>query len=337
MKERIKIIMKKLLIRLRKSVKLISLIGVALIMIGVAIAYIFKPTYSVSLNGEFIGYTKDKSNLQDKINEYIEKGDGGQTAFVQIDNLPEYTLCLLNRDVQTNDEEIYSTVKETGTPYYRYYAIAENGEEKMYVATFEEADNAVKQLKEKNSTNKDNITIVEKYQTDIKDLVSTEQVISVLYKEPVKEEPKKVSTPKNTTRIASSGVNTSGKKVNLGISLIKPVSGTITSRFGQRWGRSHTGLDVGAPTGTKIKAAAGGTVTKSGYSGNYGYVVVISHGNGVETYYAHCSALYAKVGQKVSQGEVIAAVGSTGRSTGPHLHLEIRVNGVAQNPLNYVY
>lgn len=330
--------MKKLLIHLRKSVKLISLIIMALAIIVVAIAYLFKPTYSVSLNGEFVGYTKDKSNLQNQINEYIEKGDGGQTAFVQVDNLPEYTLCLLNRDVQTNDEEIFNTVKETGTPYYRYYAIAENGEEKTYVATFEEADNAVKQLKEKNSTNKDNITIVEKYQTDLKDLVSTEQVISVLYKEPVKEEPKKVTTQTNTTRMASaSGVNTSGKKVNLGISLIKPVSGTITSRFGQRWGRSHTGLDIGASTGTKIKAVAGGTVTKSGYSGNYGNVIVISHGNGVETYYAHCSALYAKVGKKVSQGEVIAAVGSTGRSTGPHLHLEIRVNGVAQNPLNYLY
>jgi len=66
-------------------------------------------------------------------------------------------------------------------------------------------------------------------------------------------------------------------------------------------------------------------------------MVVISHGKGVETYYAHCSALYVKAGQKVTQGQVIAAVGSTGRSTGPHLHLEIRVNGVAQNPLNYVY
>ena len=203
MKESIKIIMKKLLIHLRKSVKLISLIIMALAIIVVAIAYLFKPTYSVSLNGEFVGYTKDKSHLQNQINEYIEKGDGGQTAFVQVDNLPEYTLCLLNRDVQTNDEEIFLAVKETGTPYYRYYAIAENGEEKTYVATFEEADNAVKQLKEKNSTNKDNITIVEKYQTDLKDLVSTEQVISVLYKEPVKEEPKKVTKQTNTTRMAS--------------------------------------------------------------------------------------------------------------------------------------
>ena len=66
-------------------------------------------------------------------------------------------------------------------------------------------------------------------------------------------------------------------------------------------------------------------------------MIVISHGNGIETYYGHCSKLYATEGQKVSQGEVIAAVGSTGNSTGPHLHLEVRVNGVAYNPQNYVY
>ena len=167
------------------------------------------------------------------------------------------------------------------------------------------------------------------------EIVTTEKIVSDLYKEQPKVEEKKVVT--STVKVASAKVNTSNKKVNLGISLINPISGTITSRFGQRWGRSHTGLDIGASKGTKIKAAAAGTVTKSGTSGGYGQIVVISHGNGVETYYAHCSALYVKVGQKVSQGQVIAAVGSTGNSTGPHLHLEIRVNGVAQNPLNYLY
>lgn len=327
--------MKKLLIHLRMSIKLISLIIISLAIIIGAIAYIYKPTYSVTFNGEFVGYTKNKMQLQERINEYSEKGEGGLTAFVQIDETPEYTLCLLNKNVATNDDEIYETVKQTGTPYYHYYAVAESNEEKAYVATFEEAEQVVNQLKEKNSTNKEDITIVEKYEATLKEIVTSEKVVSDLYKEQPKVQTK--SQPKTTVRVASAGVNTSNKKVNLGVSLIRPISGTITSRFGQRWGRSHTGLDIGASTGTKIKAAAGGTVTKSGYSGAYGYMIVISHGNGVETYYAHCSALYAKAGQKVSQGQVIAAVGSTGRSTGPHLHLEIRVNGVAQNPLNYLY
>ena len=130
-----------------------------------------------------------------------------------------------------------------------------------------------------------------------------------------------------------------GKKVKLGINLIKPVGGTVTSRYGQRWGKSHKGIDIGAPKGTAIKAAAAGTVTVSsyGYNGGYGNYVIENHSNGGQTVYGHCTALKVKVGEKVSQGQVIATVGSTGRSTGNHLHLEIRVNGVAQNPQNYLY
>ena len=125
----------------------------------------------------------------------------------------------------------------------------------------------------------------------------------------------------------------------MGVNLIKPVSGSVTSRFGSRWGKTHKGIDIGAPKGTPIKAAASGTVVSSstGYNGGYGNCVVVSHGNGIETAYGHCSALYVKVGQKVSQGQVIAGVGNTGRSFGNHLHFEIRINGVAQNPQNYLY
>ena len=138
----------------------------------------------------------------------------------------------------------------------------------------------------------------------------------------------------------NTNTTTSSRKTSLGISLIRPISGTITSRFGARSSirsSAHTGLDISAPTGTPIKAAASGTVTFAGWKGSYGYMLVISHGSGVQTYYAHCNKLYASVGQTVSQGETIAAVGSTGNSTGPHLHLEVRVNGVAYNPQNYVY
>ena len=124
----------------------------------------------------------------------------------------------------------------------------------------------------------------------------------------------------------------------LGIGLIKPVSGIITSRFGARSSGNHKGLDIATSSGTTIAAAAGGTVTFSGWdSYGLGNCVKISHGNGVTTIYGHCSKLYVTSGQKVSQGEAIAAVGSTGNSTGPHLHLQIEVNGVPQNPQLYLY
>ena len=125
-------------------------------------------------------------------------------------------------------------------------------------------------------------------------------------------------------------------KVNLGVSLIRPVSGVITTRFG-RSSSGHRGLDIATSTGTPIKAAAGGKVTVAGWNNSYGYMIKVSHGNGVETVYAHCSKLLVSKGQTVSQGQVIAKIGSTGYSTGPHLHFEVRVNGTLYNPQNYVY
>ena len=118
---------------------------------------------------------------------------------------------------------------------------------------------------------------------------------------------------------------------------MKPVSGyIITSPYGYRSSGFHTGLDMAVSMGTPVYAAASGTVTFAGYKGSYGYLVIIDHGNGYQTYYAHCSALYVSAGQSVAQGQNISAVGSTGNSTGPHLHFEIRYNGSTLNPQSYI-
>ena len=115
-----------------------------------------------------------------------------------------------------------------------------------------------------------------------------------------------------------------------------PTSGQITSGFGPRWGRMHQGLDVGAPTGRPITAAKSGKVIVAGWSGGYGNLVVIDHGGGLSTAYAHQSRIAVKVGDPVTQGGLIGYIGSTGHSTGPHLHFEVRVNGVARDPLPYL-
>lgn len=331
--------MKKLLIKVRASIKFLILVCIATLLIVGAVVLFYKPIYSVTLDGEIIGYCAKKNELQKKINEYIENGDGDNNnlAFVSIDEMPTYKMCLLKRGITTNDEEIYQTIKDMGVAYYRYYAILEDDEEKAYVSDFKTAESIVKGLKKKNSNNIDDITIEEKYETELVGFTSSEKAISKLYE-------KKIVKPK-VIRVASTGSantsrNMSQAKASIGISLIKPVTGTISSRFGHasrvRSG-AHTGLDIAASSGTGIKAAASGTVTFSGWKGSYGYLVVVSHGNGVQTYYGHCSKLYVSAGQKVKQGQKIAAVGSTGNSTGPHLHLEVRVNGVAYNPQNYVY
>ncbi len=115
-----------------------------------------------------------------------------------------------------------------------------------------------------------------------------------------------------------------------------PFYGVVTSRFGSRWGGTHTGIDLAGPTGSSVIAADGGTVTFAGWSGGYGKLIKIKHDNGYETYYAHLSSINVKVGQKVAKKEFIGKVGNTGNSTGPHLHFEIRKNGKALNPANYM-
>ena len=130
-----------------------------------------------------------------------------------------------------------------------------------------------------------------------------------------------------------------GTKVPDGIgigSFIDPTFGTVTSRFGARWGRRHNGLDIANDTGTPVKAADGGEVTYAGYNGDFGNLIIINHNNGYETYYAHLNSIDVAVGQKTIQGQKIGEVGNTGYSTGPHLHFEVRKNGVPTDPSKYL-
>ena len=118
--------------------------------------------------------------------------------------------------------------------------------------------------------------------------------------------------------------------------LIWPVNAPITSPYGMRWGRMHEGIDLGAAYGTPIAAAAAGTVIYAGWMEGYGNLTVIDHGGGLSTAYGHQSSIAVAVGQQVAQGQIIGNVGSTGHSTGPHLHFEVRVNGAPVDPLGYL-
>lgn len=215
---------------------------------------------------------------------------------------------------------------------YKYYEIALNNETIELVNKIEEAEDLVNNIKEKNTDKELDLSIREKYTQNVEEVKTTEIEFAKTSIQGKIEE--KIQEQKEQERINNL------PDVN-GIKLaVKPVSGTITSRYGvsSRLRKStHTGLDIAAKTGTPIKVVADGTVTSAKYSGSYGNLVKVDHGNGVETWYAHNSKMYVKAGQKVNAGDTIAAVGSTGNSTGPHLHLEIRVNGVHVNPQNYLY
>jgi murein DD-endopeptidase MepM/ murein hydrolase activator NlpD len=120
------------------------------------------------------------------------------------------------------------------------------------------------------------------------------------------------------------------------VSFIWPLSGPVTSPFGMRWGTLHPGIDIGVPTGTPIHAAAVGKVIWCGWMSGYGNLVMIDHGSGLASLYGHQSRIAASCGEQVAAGQLIGYVGSTGFSTGPHLHFEIRLNGSPVDPLGYL-
>lgn len=271
-----------------------------------------------------MGYVGDKVNLETRINDEI-LSHNGNVAFVTMKQFPEYKLQLVNRTEKTNENEIINDLKENAEITYKYYAVTFNNDIKGYLNTLEEAEQLVEEIKKENNGNLDlNIGIREYYTVNVDDAKKIEESTSVVVaKEQIEE-----------------SIDKDSKTVN-GIYLATvPVQGVITSRFAAienvRSG-AHTGLDIGAASGTKILAVADGVVKYASPMGTYGNLVIISHGNGIETYYAHCSRILVSVGQQVSSGDNIALVGSTGNSTGPHLHLEVRINGSPVNPQRYLY
>ncbi len=124
---------------------------------------------------------------------------------------------------------------------------------------------------------------------------------------------------------------------------IWPVRGWVTSEFGTRVSpfhegmKFHQGIDIAAPVGTLIRASADGIVSYAGWERGYGNLVIVNHGYGISTRYAHCAEILVKKGDRVKRGQVIATVGATGRATGPHLHYEVRLKGVPVNPRKYIF
>lgn len=324
--------------------------------LGLIIAIIllkYKPTYKVTVKGQEIGYVDSEQNLEDRIQSEIIEMQGKNIDFVSLDDMPSYEFKLVSRSRRCNEDEIMVALKENARIMYKYYAVILNQETVGLVDNIEEAEQAINQIKEehKNDTIDLELSVIENYTENINE-ISTETVqvaqaqveekVSALIAEDQAKKQAEEQAKKQAEEQAKKAEEENSKTpVVSGVLLaVTPVSGSITSRFGAvssiRSG-AHTGTDIAAPSGTPIKAVASGTVTFAARSGSYGNLIKISHENGVETWYGHCSELYATEGQQVEAGEVIAAVGSTGNSTGPHLHLEIRVNGTAVNPQTYLY
>ena len=248
---------------------------------------------------------------------------------------PEYELKLVDKELKTNEQEISEILEENTDITYKYYEIALNNNTIEYVNTIEEAEELVNKVKENNGEELD-LSIVEKHTNEEQEVKTNNvEIAQTSIQQKIKTQLEKEKKQKEQEEWYNSLPSVNGIKI-----AVTPVSGTITSRYGVSSNirsSDHTGLDIAVRTGTDIKVVADGTVTCASYKGSYGNIVKIDHGNGVETWYAHTSKMYVKIGQQVKAGDVIAAVGSTGNSTGPHLHFEIRINGEHVNPQTYIY
>lgn len=303
---------------------------------GLVVAIIlikYKPMYKVSISGEELGYVESKLTLEESVKEDIINDSNKNVETVDLKEQPIYELKLVNRNENTEEDKIIEKAKEDATVTYKYYEVALNNNVVETVDTSKEAEELVSEIKNDGINENINLSIVEKYTSNSEEIKTNDlEVAKVNIENKVSETIKEIEKQEEEKN-AIADIN--------GIKLATlPVTGTISSRYGvsSRIRKSnHTGLDIAATTGTPIKVMADGVVTNASYSGSYGNLVKVDHGNGVETWYAHTSKMYVKKGQEVKAGDEIATVGSTGNSTGPHLHLEIRLNGEHINPQKYVY
>lgn len=304
--------------------RLAKIIIAALIIILVMILFKYKIVYKVTISGEEIGYISNKNEFEKLLNDEILNPNKDNIAYVDIEEEPRYELTIASKQEETSEQEIFDKVEEMAVTTYKVYAIAVNNENATYVNTKTEAEEVVAKLKEQyeSKTDEIDITLNEIYTQEIEQTIQVASAVSLTEEKVEEEVEKQLST--------LDGVYFS----------VKPVLGNITSRFGANESirdHTHKGIDIAASNGTTIVAAADGKVTYSGWMSGYGNLIIITHENGIQTYYGHCSKLYVSEGKEVAAGDKIAAVGSTGYSTGNHLHFEIRKNGTQINPQTYLY
>ena len=325
------ILIKKTKYYTKEALKYFTITTIAFGFIIAIILIKYKPVYEVKISGEEVGYIQNKDALEETVKESILTASNKNIDSISINQNPEYELKLINRTQETNEDEVINKIEENVEITYKYYEIALNNETVEQVNTVEEAENLINTIKEEKKEDL-NLSIIEKY-TENEEEVQVKDV--ELAKTEIEDKITKIEEEQKRKEEEEKMPSVNGIKL-----AVVPVKGTISSRYGVSSSirrSTHTGLDIAAPSGTPIKVVNSGTVTFASYNGSYGNLVKVDHGNGVETWYAHTSKMYVSVGQKVSAGDVIAAVGSTGNSTGAHLHLEIRINGQHVNPQNYLY
>lgn len=346
----------------RKLTAIIAISIIILLAIGL-VGKNYKVAYKVTLDGSVLGYINNKEEFTCMVTNQVLNQENSNMELIVLNKVPQYSLSLIGVNQTTDEESIIKILKLKADVTYKLYAITLDGEDKAYVDTLEEAQNQVNQLTEEYKEKLESEFGIREVYTDnmleyknMKYATITKLDGILTAEKQAKEEAakkaaeeaaaKKKAEAEKKAMLTQSYVPVESQTVSdvfvNGIAFtVTPVTGNISSRYGVNESirnHTHAGLDIAASNGTPIYAVADGEVTYAQFNnGGYGYLVKISHGNGVETYYAHCSKIYVTAGQHVTAGTCLAAVGSTGHSTGNHLHFEVRINGSTVNPQNYLY
>ncbi|MDS1004867.1 M23 family metallopeptidase [Clostridium sporogenes] len=303
--------------------RLILLLSIGVtIVVGVYTYICIKPNaYEVSVNDNPVAYVENKEDFN-KIYKEVENNTKKRFNLDMKDNI-DFKNIKVKGDIFTSNNSIKKS-------------ILENSNAKVTALKVKFQDEFLGILLNKKEIQDLNKIINKKYSVNVIEHIKIkEDIVPVAEINTIDELAINISKSKKLENIINSKKLSRGG-INEGIVLAMPTNGCITSKFGRRWGKFHKGLDIGAPSGNAIYCSLDGRVIYSGWEEGYGKVIKINHNSELTTIYAHCSSLNVKVGQYVKKGEKIAEVGSTGRSTGPHVHFELRKNNEPCNPLIYI-
>lgn len=310
----------------------------------ITIMNMYKPTLRVSLGDKFVGYFANKQEFDEVYNTLItEKKQVNSNVKVYLDSEPIFETSYI-RDSLIAKQNVYTSLRAELKTEYTIYNVAVDGEKKMTFNTEDDANKYASNIKKEVAklnvevtsekvSDLGELTTIERADSILKDLVSRNQPVIIIPTVPIK---KTQITYKTTTTNATASNDIANAAAAQG-GIWPTTSRYISSPYGWRGASFHTGTDIAGRSGDPIYAYKDGLVTFAGWNaGGYGYLVKIDHGNGISTWYAHCSKILVSAGDTVSQGQKISLMGTTGYSTGNHLHFEVRISGTPVNSYNYI-
>ena len=319
-----------------------TILALVLIFSAVLITVLntYKPTVKAYIDGKFVGYFSSEQQFDEVYNDLVtEKQNIDSNVKVYLESEPTFETSY-TRDSLIAKQNVYTNLRSEMKTEYTVYEVAVDGENRMKFDTKDDADRYAENLKAEVS--KLNVEVKEEKLEDKGEITTVERADNIL--KDIVDRNKPVETPKAT--VSSKNTTNNSKQIQtaatIGATSVQATGGGVWPNVNRRincqyMGYSgHTGIDLGGAVGTAIYAYKTGTVTFAGWGSGYGLHVKIDHGNGMTTYYAHCSELFVSVGQQVTEGQMIAKIGMTGYTTGPHLHFEVRFNGVPTNPYPYI-